>query len=213
MERAVDATIKVFKRINRRDLAAKLQEEKDTAPGHGQSCGRSGKGYREMYTEQLQIHKRQELSSWEQKKRSSIYLLCEALKDPQCKVKKIWLQECHLTDTCGGDLADTLSTSLNLAELDLTGNSGLGAGGVQLLCEGLRHPSCKLQTLRLWGCDLTDACCGDLATALGTSPNLTELDLSFVTGLGAGSMQLLLWGLRHPCCKLQTLRRGARGVL
>ncbi|XP_025050561.1 NACHT, LRR and PYD domains-containing protein 12-like [Alligator sinensis] len=97
-------------------------------------------------------------------------------------------------------------TSLNLAELDLTGNNGLGAGGMQLLCEGLRHPSCKLQTLRLWGCDLTDACCGDLATALSTSPNLTELDLSFVTGLGAGSMQLLLCGLRHPCCKLQTLR-------
>lgn len=39
MERAVDATIKVFKRINRRDLAAKLQEEKDTGKKSKAKCG------------------------------------------------------------------------------------------------------------------------------------------------------------------------------
>ncbi|XP_025051478.1 NACHT, LRR and PYD domains-containing protein 3-like [Alligator sinensis] len=83
-----------------------------------------------------------------EKTHSSIYLLCRALKDPRCNVKKLRLRRCLLTPACCGDLAAALSTSPSLTELDLRGNRDLRADGVRLLCEGLRHPSCKVQTLR-----------------------------------------------------------------
>ncbi|XP_059574347.1 NACHT, LRR and PYD domains-containing protein 12-like [Alligator mississippiensis] len=152
------------------------------------------------------VSRSQKLPPLEQETHSSIYLLCQALKDPRCNVKKLRLWDCRLTPACCGDLAAALSTSPSLTELDLSYNSDLGAGGVRLLCEGLRHPSCKLQTLRLQRCNLTPACCGHLAAALSTSPSLTELHLNGNHDLGAGSVRLLCKGLRHPSCKLQTLR-------
>ncbi|KYO27454.1 hypothetical protein Y1Q_0008583 [Alligator mississippiensis] len=142
----------------------------------------------------------------EQETHSPIYLLCQALKDPHCKVKRLWLQWCVLTPTCCRDLVAVLSTCPSLTELDLSHNTRVGDGGVQLLCEGLRHPSCKLQTLRLWNCRLTPTCCGALTAVLSTSPSLMELDLSYNGDLGDGGVRLLCEGLRHPSCKLQTLR-------
>ncbi|XP_059575403.1 NACHT, LRR and PYD domains-containing protein 3 isoform X2 [Alligator mississippiensis] len=134
-----------------------------------------------------------------------VQLLCERLTNPSCKLQTLRLHSCCLTDGCCGDLTAALKTNPSLTELNLGGNTGLGDVGVQLLSEWLRHPSCKFQTLGLWGCDLTDASCGDLASALSTSPSLTLLDLGYNTGLGAGGVRRLCEGLRHPSCKLQTL--------
>ncbi|KYO19296.1 hypothetical protein Y1Q_0022506 [Alligator mississippiensis] len=47
----------------------------------------------------------------EQKEHSPIYLLCEGLKDPRCKVKELGSRSCGLAAACYGDLAAVLSTS------------------------------------------------------------------------------------------------------
>ena len=56
------------------------------------------------------------------------------------------LRKCHLEAGACQELASVLSTSRHLLELDLTGNA-LEDSGLRLLCQGLRHPVCRLRIL------------------------------------------------------------------
>ncbi|XP_074854066.1 NACHT, LRR and PYD domains-containing protein 12-like [Carettochelys insculpta] len=138
-------------------------------------------------------------------KHSRVSLLCEALRDPSCKLKILCLTSCKLTAACCEDLSSVLSTSQVLVELDLTGNNVRDVG-VQFLCKGLSHQNCKLQRLRLNDCKVTDDGCRDLAAVLRTSQSLTELDLSFNHYLQDEGVKFLCEGLIHPTCKLQSLK-------
>ncbi|XP_057351227.1 NACHT, LRR and PYD domains-containing protein 12 isoform X1 [Manis pentadactyla] len=129
-------------------------------------------------------------------------LLCEGLKQPGCQLKDLALWSCHLTGECCQDLCNALYTNEHLRDLDLSDNA-LGDEGMQVLCEGLKYPSCKLQTLWLAECHLTDACCGALASVLNRNENLTLLDLSG-NDLKDFGVQMLCDALMHPICKLQT---------
>uniref|UniRef100_A0A8C9AUG6 NACHT domain-containing protein n=1 Tax=Prolemur simus TaxID=1328070 RepID=A0A8C9AUG6_PROSS len=129
-------------------------------------------------------------------------LLCEGLKQPDCQLKDLALWTCHLTGACCQDLCNALYTNEHLRVLDLSDNA-LGDEGMQVLCEGLKHPCCKLQTLWLAECHLTDACCGALASVLNRNENLTLLDLSG-NDLRDFGVQMLCDALIHPICKLQT---------
>nr|XP_030691656.1 NACHT, LRR and PYD domains-containing protein 12 isoform X4 [Globicephala melas] len=129
-------------------------------------------------------------------------LLCKGLKQPDCQLKDLALWTCHLTGECCQDLCNALYTNEHLRVLDLSDNA-LGDEGMQVLCEGLKHPSCKLQTLWLAECHLTDACCGALASVLNRNENLTLLDLSG-NDLKDFGVQVLCDALIHPICKLQT---------
>ncbi|XP_042559862.1 NACHT, LRR and PYD domains-containing protein 3-like [Clupea harengus] len=135
---------------------------------------------------------------------SGVQLLSNGLSSPHCKLQTLRLAECTLTDKSCGNVATLLQSPNSLTELDLW-NNDLGDSGVQLLSNGLSSPHCKLQTLKLAKCTLTDKSCGIVATLLQSPNSLTELDL-WNNDLGDSGVQLLSNGLSSPHCKLQTLR-------
>ncbi|XP_039617854.1 NACHT, LRR and PYD domains-containing protein 3-like isoform X1 [Polypterus senegalus] len=75
---------------------------------------------------------------------SGVHLLCEGMKNPLCKLEKLWLVSCGLTSGCCTALCSALSSEhSHLTALWLEGNK-LGDSGIRLLCDGLRNRSSKL---------------------------------------------------------------------
>ncbi|XP_048103841.1 NACHT, LRR and PYD domains-containing protein 3-like isoform X1 [Alosa alosa] len=131
-------------------------------------------------------------------------LLSATLNDPHHKVEALRFAECKLSDESFGNVASVLQSPNSLIELDL-GNNDLGDSRVQLLSKGLSSTHCKLQTLRLAGCTVTEKTCETVASILDSQNSLVELDLSD-NELGDSGVQLLSKGLSSPHCKLKTLR-------
>ncbi|CAJ1087256.1 NLR family CARD domain-containing protein 3-like [Xyrichtys novacula] len=119
---------------------------------------------------------------------------------------KALLSGCNLSERSCEALSSVLSSqSSSLRELDLS-NNDLQDSGVKLLSAGLKSPHCKLETLRLSGCLITEEGCVSLASALSFNPShLRELDLSY-NHPGDSGVKLLSAGLEDPLWRLDTLR-------
>ncbi|XP_059817964.1 NACHT, LRR and PYD domains-containing protein 3-like [Hypanus sabinus] len=123
------------------------------------------------------LHKCQELRLGEnQLGDSGVKLVSAALRNPACKIQKLWMRGVGLTDSGAEDLVSALSTNPSLTGLNLSDNK-LGDSGVKLVSEALRNPECKIQKLGLEDVGLTDSGAEDLVSGLSTNPSLTELDL------------------------------------
>ncbi|KAF5885553.1 NACHT, LRR and PYD domains-containing protein 12-like, partial [Clarias magur] len=100
------------------------------------------------------------------------------------------------------DVTESVSESSKLTEVDLSRNP-LEDSGVKLLCAGLKSPNCKLETLRLSDCSITEEGYTALAEALKSS-HLIELDLRG-NDPGDSGVKLLTDLLQDPDCTLNTL--------
>ncbi|XP_039896535.1 uncharacterized protein LOC120738980 [Simochromis diagramma] len=125
---------------------------------------------------------------------------------------KALLDGCNLSGKSCAALSSVLNfQSSSLRELDLS-NNDLQDLGVKLFSEGLKDPHCKLESLSLSGCLITEEGCTSLASALSSNPShLRELDLSY-NHPGDSGINLLLAGLKDPCWRLDTLRVEPAGV-
>ncbi|KAK7124022.1 hypothetical protein R3I93_022204 [Phoxinus phoxinus] len=132
-----------------------------------------------------------------------VKLLSVVLEDPDCKLEKLWLWDCGVTDEGCAALTSALrSNPSHLRKLDLSRNQ-IG-DSVHLLSAVLEDPHCKLENLQLWDCGVTDEGCAALTSALRSNPShLRKLDLSR-NKLG-DSVHLLSAVLEDPHCKLENL--------
>uniref|UniRef100_A0A8C1RBI5 NACHT domain-containing protein n=1 Tax=Cyprinus carpio TaxID=7962 RepID=A0A8C1RBI5_CYPCA len=141
---------------------------------------------------------------------SGVKCLCAGLEDPHCKLEKLWLRYCGVTDEgCAAVTSALRSNPSHLKELDLSLNK---IDAVNLFSYVLQNPHCKLEKLGLSDCGITDEGCAALASALRSNPlHLRELDLSG-NKLGDLGVKCLCAGLEDPNCKLEILWLSDCGV-
>ncbi|XP_029601953.1 NLR family CARD domain-containing protein 3 [Salmo trutta] len=119
--------------------------------------------------------------------------------------RAVLLSGCGVTEEGCASLVSALRSNPSyLRELDLS-NNDLKDSGVKLLSAGLGNPHCRLETLRLSGCLVTEEGCASLVSALRSNPShLRELDLSY-NHPGDSGVRLLSAGLEDPHCRLEKL--------
>ncbi|KAL6470853.1 hypothetical protein MHYP_G00219720, partial [Metynnis hypsauchen] len=137
---------------------------------------------------------------------SGVKKICEMLKNQSCKLQRLKLSFCSITEEGYAALASALKSnpSSHLIELDLRGNE-LGQIGLEELTDLIEDSNCKLKALRLLNSEDAEEACKVLNKVLGKNPLLQrELDLS-KTELKDIKVQQLCALLKDPHYRLEKL--------
>ncbi|XP_072517610.1 uncharacterized protein [Salminus brasiliensis] len=133
--------------------------------------------------------------------------LCDLLKNPHCRLEKLSLRCCCISEEGYAALASALNlnTSSPLMELDLRGNDP-GDKGVKLIMDLEKDSQTKGRRIRLLKSSAAEKLCDHLTEALGTNPLLLrELDLSGRIQ-GDSEMNQLSDLLEDSHCRTQILK-------
>uniref|UniRef100_A0A6Q2ZL58 B30.2/SPRY domain-containing protein n=1 Tax=Esox lucius TaxID=8010 RepID=A0A6Q2ZL58_ESOLU len=161
---------------------------------------------------------------------SGVKKLSALMEDPQCRLETLstFLQSAKIQDGldtnskssvnehcrlsgcgitkkgCASLVSALKSNPSHLKELDLSNNQPEDSG-VKKLSALMEDPQCRLETLRLSGCLVTEQGCSSLVSALKSNPShLKELDLSY-NHPGDLGVRLLSAGLEDPHWRLEKL--------
>ncbi|XP_052445008.1 protein NLRC5 isoform X5 [Carassius gibelio] len=131
--------------------------------------------------------------------------LAALMQDKHCRLNKLQLCDCDLTEESCLVLATVLRSNSSLKELDMS-NNNLKDSGIKKLQNGLENKNCTLQKLRLSDCGITEEGYKALASALRSNPlHLIELDLTG-NDPGQSGVKELTDLLQDPNCQLKILR-------
>ncbi|KAI7790297.1 hypothetical protein IRJ41_000987, partial [Triplophysa rosa] len=136
---------------------------------------------------------------------SGLKHICDKLKNPQCQLHILKLLKSssaveaveYLTGVLGKD--PLLQREVNLSD------HKLDESRVRQISDLLQDKHCKLNTLTLRDCGLTEESCSSLASVLSSNSSVTELDMSN-NNLQDSGVKKLQKGLEHTNCKLKKLR-------
>nr|XP_038951962.1 NACHT, LRR and PYD domains-containing protein 4B [Rattus norvegicus] len=135
---------------------------------------------------------------------SDVVILCNILNKAEYKIQELELANCSLSEQSWKYISDVLCQNKTLRHLDISSND-LKDEGLKVLCKALTLPDSVLLTLSLEACELTGACCEDLASTFTQCKTLGWINL-VKNALDFNGLVVLCKALKQKTSNLKELR-------
>ncbi|XP_070589373.1 ribonuclease inhibitor-like [Erythrolamprus reginae] len=133
-------------------------------------------------------------------------VLCESLKHPQCTIEMLKLDGEIAKESTMRPLTEVLRENQRLRKLHFSFFYP-DERPMEILCEGLKHPQCTIETLELDGEIAKESTMRPLIEVLRENQRLRNLHFSFYYP-DERAMEILCEGLKDPQCTIEKLQFG-----